>query len=47
MGPKKVIIVQRNVKFGQYRSENIKTGQRSVKIGQKNVKIGLKNVKNG
>ena len=33
MGPKKVIIVQRNVKFGQYTSENVKKGHRSVKIG--------------
>ena len=33
IGPKKVIFVQRNVRFGQYRSENIKTGQRSVKTG--------------
>ena len=33
LGPKKVIIDQGNVKYGQYRSENIKTGQRSAKIG--------------
>ena len=38
-GPKRVKIVQRNVKFSEYRSEIVKTGQRSVKFGWKNVKI--------